>query len=344
MPRFESLVCVFALAMQGASVPDHALRRVAFAVKEHRPHPEALRAVLRQASKPVKVAASHAVKRAATTPAEDARLDLSRRFRSAHSDAVVQSFIRNVQGAKNDTSRIVLEPTISEAQDALQMIESVRTTLEEVSGLQQVSEDPVKSRASLATEIAEMEGLVNSTDGSKWKPLLSPTIKAARQAFEELGVPENDNSFNASGASISGSTSTSTTPEPTELPAMPYKEDELLDNDFPWDDGYMTQYENQTSGDAINSLPPPPGTAAAAVIAPGDGAVSSQVGAGPVSLGHSHNEKMNISDQSAKNLVYGTTNLDMGNGTSSIASSQRPLVPLGRSATASDHVSSWMHA
>jgi len=250
MPRFEAFLCIFALLMQGDANPEHSLRRVAAVVAQHRPHGEKLRAVLRQASQPVKVAASHAAKRAAMTPAEDASLDLSRDLRTAKSDRALQSFISDVKASKNDTSRMVLEPTISEAQDALQMLESVRATLEEVSGLQQVSADPVKSRASLAAQIADMEDLVNSTDGDKWQPLLNPTIKAARQAYTDLGVPGEDDATNTSSAGVSGSSTSATTAEPaapTEPPAMPYHEDEFLDQDFPWDDGYMTQYENETS-------------------------------------------------------------------------------------------------
>jgi len=329
MARFVLFFCLFASVEQGAAVPDHALRRVASAVKQHRPHPEALRAVLRQASHPVGVAASHAVRRAATTPADDARLDLSRRFRTAKSDAAVQSLLRTAS-SKNDTSRMVLEPTISEAQDALQMLEAVRATLEEVSGLRQISADPVKSRANLAAEIADMEALVNGTDGSKWEPLLAPTIKAARQAYEDLGVPGEAGATNATaGADVASSDSTATTPAvPTEPPAMPYAMDEVLDEDYPWDDGYMTQYENQTSGDAAGSLPPPPGSAAAVEAA---GTDSSRAGAGAVALGHN----------STSAEIAG---LDGNNGTSVIATSQQPLMPVGRGVKASTRKSSWMHA
>lgn len=351
MPRLESLVCIAALALQCAAVPDHGLRRVASAVAQHRPNEEKLRAVLRQASRPAKVvkrAAAHAVKRAATTPADDARIDLSRQFRSAKSNAALQSLIVDA-ASKNDTSRMVLEPTISEAQDALQMLELVRATLEEVSDLQQVSADPVKSRASLAVEIADMEDLVNSTNGSKWQPLLAPTIMAARQAYQDLGVPGEDNATSATGgAGVSGSGSTETTAEPTEPtepPAMPYQVDELLDKDFLWDDGYMIQYENETSGDAVGSLPPPPGVAAAGDATPTPGTDSPQAGAGPVSLGRNSRERLGDKGEEADNATAEITDAGVKNGTSAIATSQRPLTPLGRSAKAHDpRSSSWMHA
>lgn len=354
MPQLHYLACVFLLALRCAAAPaddSTGLRRVAAGVAVHRPHGEAIRAVLRQASGPMTHAvrqaagpvakvAGQAARRVAATPAEEAQADLSRRFRAAKGGAAAQPLLRPRQASRNgNTSSQVLQPTISEAQDALEMLEAVRATLEEVSGLRQVSADPVKSRASLAVEIADMEALLNGTDGVKWEPLLAPTVSAARQAYEDLGEPGQPAAANATGASPNAENTTSPAPTSTEPPAMPYQEDAALDEDFPWDDGYLAQYENQTSGDAVGSLPPPPGSVAAASdagISTPDSSGSTRSGAGPVALDRANNFGHEVSDGASSNgsarvASARGTNAD-GDSPPSIAASRMPLAPLGHSA------------
>lgn len=268
--------------------------------------------------------AGHAVMRAARTPAEEARASLSKEYRRQRESETAQMLFRAAAAThRNDTSRAVLEPTIAKAGDALQMLDEVRGSLEEMSGIQQVSGDPVKARASLALDISQMEGLLNSTDGAKWQPLLAPTLATARQAYKDLGVPAQAPAANATAANTTASAEAAapvgTTAPTTEPPAMPYAVDATLDEDFPWDDGYLAQYENETSGDAAGSLPPPPGSEAQKALAEGSGASQAgngpqslpAAGAGPVALRHHASRERRHASPTGKNTVASNSTSDV---------------------------------
>lgn len=115
----------------------------------------------------------------------------------------------------------VLAPATQSAQDAIQMLDKVRTDLEEVAGLDRIQGFPDRLRANLEREIEDMEDLLAMDlpdDYTQLEPVLKPVLEAARRSLAQLGPSPGDTPTPSAGVPSSANTSqpspnVSTSPE-----------------------------------------------------------------------------------------------------------------------------------